>query len=45
VPGLNEHGHQIALRLALRPALGVRLEHVEILMIVDRLFHASPKPS
>jgi hypothetical protein len=42
VRGLNEHGHQIALRLAVRPALGVRVEHVEILIVVERLFHASP---
>jgi len=42
VRGLNEHPHQIAFPLALRPALGIRVEHVEILIVVDGLFHASP---
>jgi hypothetical protein len=32
--GLNEHGHQIAFPLALGPALGLRVERAEILIIV-----------
>jgi hypothetical protein len=42
VRGLNEHGHQIAFPLALGSALGIRVEPGEILIVVDRLFHASP---
>jgi hypothetical protein len=38
VRGLDEHGHQIAFPLALRPTLSIRVEHVEILVVVDGLF-------
>ena len=31
--GLDKHGHQIALPLALRPALGIRVERVVMLFV------------
>jgi hypothetical protein len=40
VRGLDEDGHQIAFPLALRPALGIFVEHGEILIVVAMLFHA-----
>jgi hypothetical protein len=42
VRGFNEHPDQIEFPLALRPALGIRVQHVEILIVADGLFHASP---
>jgi hypothetical protein len=33
---LDKRGHQIAFPLGLRPALGVRVRHVEILVLVTR---------
>jgi hypothetical protein len=35
VRGLNEHPHQIEFPLALRPALGIRVQHVEILIVAE----------
>jgi hypothetical protein len=32
--GLNKHGHQIAFPLTFRPALGIRVELVKILIVV-----------
>jgi hypothetical protein len=40
VRGLDEDGHQIAFPLTLRPALGILVEGVEILIVGARLFHA-----
>ena len=39
--GLNEHRYELTLPLALRPALGVLVEH-QSFVLVDRPLHAPP---